>query len=246
MGPPPRATYTAGMRCWVVLSTFAWACGCSESTTDVQRSSDVVRDGGGGGAHASTGGASNTGGGNVQTGGRISSGGRSGAGGQTTGSGGGGTGVAGTGGAGGAGTGGNTPTMGGAGAGGQAIRDAGSLPDAGQGGACRALPREAPDSSLFCTAIICKVANGWEIVLDDPRGFYVGHLFWLLRIGDQVFPETRYVGGGLTNLAFAITDQQFAGLVPGERLLAAYGMAPPLDAATPTGRGSYCGDFERP
>jgi hypothetical protein len=106
--------------------------------------------------------------------------------------------------------------------------------------------RETPDSSQFCSAIICKVATGWEVILDDPAGFYVGHLFWLLRIGDQVFPETRYVGGGLTRLAFAITDQELAGLTPGENLRAAYGMAPPLDAATPTSRGRYCGEFERP
>jgi len=90
------------------------------------------------------------------------------------------------------------------------------------------------------------VASGWEVILEDPGGFYVGHLFWLLRIGDQVFPETRYVGGGLTKLAFAISDQDFAGLVPGEDLRTAYGMAPPLDAATPTSRGRYCGEFARP
>jgi hypothetical protein len=139
------------------------------------------------------------------------------------------------------------PSAGGAGDGGQAVGDAGVLPDAGDGGACRVLPlRDVPDSSEFCSAIICKVTNGWEIVLDDPRGFYVGHLYWLLRIGDQVFPETRYVGGDLTKLAFAVTDQEFAGLVPGESLRAAYGSAPPLDAATPANRGRYCGDFARP
>lgn len=231
------------MRSWVAVSAVGLVCGCSETSTQIQRTNDIARDGGGGAA-ASTGGGSSNGGrsGSTGSGGRQGSGG-AGRGGSTGASGAAGTlvtgGTAGTGGA-------VVGGAGGASGGGPPIVDAAADVVPGDGSACTPLPRsDVPDTSVYCTAELCRTANGWRVVLTDPRGFYIGHLFWILRIGDQTFPETAYVGTGLEQLAFAVSDADFAGLASGEALSAAYGMAPPLDAGLGF-RGKYCGDFLKP
>lgn len=209
-------------------------CGCGETTDSAARSPLD----GGGGQGAATGGAAGDGG--AAHAGRSSTGGNAQASGGRAASGG----TAGTGGASGAGNGGTNPHD--ASVDGLAPRDA--APDGPwtfADGGCVSLPRsQAPDTSQYCTARLCRTGAGWAIVTNDPRGFYIGHLMWILVIGDQYFIESGYPGAGLNEIGFRITDSQLAGLKRGEALHAYYGVPPLRDAAVvapPNAR--YCGDF---
>ena len=219
------------MRSWAWVWVLGIACGCGETSDGAARTGDSTRDGGGGAATGATGGNSagtSSAGGNGQ-----SAGGGSAAGGTNAGSGGR-NGATATGGS-------STDASADAPRPHDATLDARvNLPDGG----CVALPRtEAPDTSQFCTAQLCRTGTGWEVIATDPRGFYMGHLFWVLTIGDQYFIESGNVGGDLTMVGFAIGDAEYAGLKAGEQLHAFYGTIPHGDAGLSPTRGRYCGDF---
>jgi hypothetical protein len=221
------------MRSWVWAWVIVLALGCGETTDSAVRTGSLAHDGGP--PNSATGGASQ--------GGQSGGGGASGSGGRAASS----SGAAGSGVTGGAagefgGSSGTGPND--ASADGPAPRDA--APDARTtlaDGGCVPLPRsQAPDSSLYCTAELCRTGSGWEIITQDPRGFYMGHLIWILVIGNQYFVENRYSAGD-SDAGFAITDQQYAGLERGDPVHAYYGGPPVRDASVVPPNARYCGEF---
>jgi hypothetical protein len=89
-----------------------------------------------------------------------------------------------------------------------------------------------------CTASACRSAEGYEIRISTPGGFYVGHLIWVLVTCNAEFYSSLPLNSDPTTLRFLLTEDEFGG-VPGGLPVGAYYGSP--GSQLPLARLLNCG-----